>query len=68
VDATPSLFIQARGVLKKELVQHLRSERLMRRSVHSDFSFDHRHSTNFTYRVTLHKSALATPFPMTETL
>ena len=28
-----SLFIQARGVLKKELVQHLRSERLMRRSV-----------------------------------
>jgi len=30
-----SLFIQARGVLKKELVQHLRSERLMRRSVHA---------------------------------
>ena len=30
-----SLFIQARGVLKKELVQHLRSERLMRRSVHT---------------------------------
>ena len=30
-----SLFIQARGVLKKELVRHLRSERLMRRSVHA---------------------------------
>jgi IS30 family transposase len=30
-----SLFIQARGVLKKELVQHLRSQRLMRRSVHA---------------------------------
>ena len=30
-----SLCIQARGVLKKELVQHLRSERLMRRSVHA---------------------------------
>ena len=30
-----SLFIQARGVLKKELVQHLRAERLMRRSVHA---------------------------------
>ena len=31
----PSLFIQARGVLKKELVQHLRSKRLIRRSRHS---------------------------------
>jgi hypothetical protein len=30
-----SLFIQSRGVLKKELVQHLRSERLMRRFVHA---------------------------------
>jgi IS30 family transposase len=30
-----SLFVQARGALKKELVQHLRSERLMRRSVHA---------------------------------
>ena len=30
-----SLFIQARGVLKKELVQHLRSRRLIRRSVHA---------------------------------
>src|SRR6202041_3531924 len=30
-----SLFIQARGVLKKELVQHLRSERLIPRSRHS---------------------------------
>src|ERR1700722_2134382 len=29
-----SLFIQARGVLKKELVQHLRSKRLIRRSRH----------------------------------
>jgi IS30 family transposase len=30
-----SLFIQARGVLKKGLVQHLRFERLMRRSAHA---------------------------------
>ena len=30
-----SLFIQARGVLKKKLVQHLRSKRLIRRSRHS---------------------------------
>jgi IS30 family transposase len=30
-----SLFIQARGVLKKELIQHLRSKRCIRRSVHA---------------------------------
>ena len=30
-----SLFIQARGVLKKELMQHLRSQRRIRRSRHS---------------------------------
>src|ERR1700731_567697 len=30
-----SLFIQARGVLKKELMQHLRSKRLIRLSVHA---------------------------------
>jgi IS30 family transposase len=30
-----SLFIQARGVLKKELLQYLRSERTIRRSIHS---------------------------------
>jgi IS30 family transposase len=30
-----SLFIQARGVLKKELVQHLRSKRSIRRSRHA---------------------------------
>ncbi len=30
-----SLFIQARGVLKKELIQHLRSRRLIRRSRHA---------------------------------
>jgi IS30 family transposase len=30
-----SLFIQARGVLKKELIQHLRSKRCTRRSRHS---------------------------------
>jgi len=30
-----SLFIQARGVLKKELVQHLRSKRRIRRSRHA---------------------------------
>ncbi len=30
-----SLFIQARGVLKKELIQHLRSRRLLRRSRHA---------------------------------
>jgi len=31
-----TLFIQARGALKKELQQHLRSKRAIRRSVHSD--------------------------------
>ncbi len=30
-----SLFVQARGVLKKELLQHLRSQRTMRRSRHA---------------------------------
>jgi IS30 family transposase len=30
-----SLFVQARGVLKKELIQHLRSKRRIRRSRHS---------------------------------
>ena len=30
-----SLFVQARGVLKKELLGHLRSKRTMRRSIHS---------------------------------
>jgi IS30 family transposase len=30
-----SLFIQARGVLKKELIQHLRTKRRIRRSQHS---------------------------------
>jgi len=30
-----SLFIQARGVLKKELLQHLRSKRSIRRSKHA---------------------------------
>ncbi len=30
-----SLFVQARGVLKKELVEHLRSKRTMRRSKHA---------------------------------
>ena len=30
-----SLFVQARGVLKKELVKHLRSRRTMRRSKHA---------------------------------
>jgi hypothetical protein len=30
-----SLFIQARGALKKELIQHLRSKRRIRRSWHS---------------------------------
>jgi IS30 family transposase len=33
-----SLFIQARGVLKKELIGHLRSKRLIRRSQHSSKS------------------------------
>ncbi len=30
-----SLFIQARGALKQELIQHLRSQRRIRRSRHS---------------------------------
>jgi IS30 family transposase len=33
-----SLFIQARGVLKKELMDHLRSKRHMRRSRHATVS------------------------------
>jgi len=33
-----SLFIQARGALKKELVGHLRSQRRIRRSQHADVS------------------------------
>jgi IS30 family transposase len=37
-----SLFIQARGVLKKELMQHLRSQRRIRRSRHSRDSGHHR--------------------------
>jgi len=35
-----SLFIQARGVLKKELLQHLRSKRAMRRSKHASLKRD----------------------------
>jgi IS30 family transposase len=30
-----SLYVQARGVLKKELIQHLKTQRIMRRSKHS---------------------------------
>jgi IS30 family transposase len=37
-----SLFIQARGVLKKELLEHLRSKRRMRRSRHSRIFKDSR--------------------------
>jgi len=37
-----TLFIQARGALKKELQQHLRSRRAIRRSVHSDKAQDRR--------------------------
>src|ERR1700732_379864 len=37
-----SLFIQARGVLKKELMDHLRSKRRMRRSQHSGIYRDSR--------------------------
>jgi IS30 family transposase len=37
-----SLFIQARGVLKKELLQHLRRTRAMRRSRHHTQKFDDR--------------------------
>ena len=36
-----SLFIQARGVLKKELIQHLRTKRRIRRSRHSRDSGNH---------------------------
>jgi len=35
-----SLFIQARGVLKKELQQHLRSQRAIRRSKHASLKRD----------------------------
>ena len=36
-----SLFIQARGALKKELVEHLRRTRVMRRSRHHTMKTDH---------------------------
>lgn len=35
-----SLYIQARGVLKKELLQHLRSKRVIRRSKHASLKRD----------------------------
>jgi len=35
-----SLFVQARGVLKKELLQHLRSKRTIRRSQHASLKRD----------------------------
>ena len=35
-----SLFVQARGVLKKELMQHLRSKRTIRRSRHASLKSD----------------------------
>ena len=38
-----SLFIQARGALKKELLQHLRRTRVMRRSRHHTQKSDDRH-------------------------
>ena len=37
-----SLFVQARGVLKKELVGHLRSKRTIRRSIHATGKGDRR--------------------------
>jgi IS30 family transposase len=37
-----SLFVQSRGVLKKELLQHLRSKRTMRRSIHASGKGDGR--------------------------
>ena len=37
-----SLFVQSRGVLKKELLQHLRSQRTMRRSLHASGTGDGR--------------------------
>jgi IS30 family transposase len=37
-----SLFIQARGVLKKELIQHLRFKRRIRRSRHARDSGHHK--------------------------
>jgi IS30 family transposase len=37
-----SLFVQARGVLKKELLRHLRSKRTMRRSKRVDLNGDRR--------------------------
>jgi len=37
-----TLFIQARGALKKELQQHLRSKRAIRRSIHTGKEYDTR--------------------------
>ncbi len=41
-----SLFVQARGVLKKELMQHLRSKRTIRRSKHAKQRADGRGQIN----------------------
>ena len=37
-----SLYVQARGVLKKQLIEHLRSQRVLRRSRHSTQKGPHR--------------------------
>ena len=56
-----SLFIQARGVLKKELIQHLRFQRRIRRSRHARDSGHRRvkSSTPFPFENGLRKSRIA---------
>ena len=46
-----SLFIQARGALKKELVEHLRRTRVMRRSRHHTQKTDHHGRINDTVSI-----------------
>jgi IS30 family transposase len=59
-----SLFVQARGVLKKELMQHLRSQRRIRRSRHSRDRGHHRGQVvdAMSIRERLRRSRTA-PFP-----
>ena len=56
-----SLFIQARGVLKKELIRHLRSKRRIRRSRHARDRGHHcgRSSTPFPFEKGPQRSKIA---------
>ena len=54
-----SLFIQARGALKKELVEHLRRSRVMRRSRHYTQKTDQRGRINDTVSISERPASVA---------